>query len=142
MAGDRVVIVGGPKTGKTTLGQKMARELAADVAPEGLPATAVKLMHTDGLIGTHGWSEASEEVARWLDVPGPWIIEGVSAVRALRKWLASHPEGKPADRLIYMTKTWQELTKGQAAMAKGIVTVWAEVVDLLIARGVSIMYHP
>lgn len=139
---DRILIVGGPKTGKTTYSEQLARELAAGVDPSGLPSTAVKLMHTDSLIGVKDWSEASAEVALWLDERGPWIIEGVAVPRALRKWLAAHPEGRPADRVIFMTRPFVSLTKGQETMAKGVATVWAEVVDQLASRGVSIMFHP
>lgn len=118
----RLLITGGPRTGKTTLGGDTAR-------------------HTDDLIGQLDWSEASAAVAQWFDAVGPWTIEGVAIPRALRKWLESHPEGKPADKIIFLKDAKVELIKGQAAMTKGLLTVWAAIVPDLIARGVEIEYR-
>lgn len=123
---ERIVIAGGPRTGKTTL----ALELAA--------AHGITARHTDELVGTHDWSSASAEVATWFDAPGPWIVEGVAAARALRKWLASHPEGKPADLVRLLNKPREPLAKGQHAMAKGCATVWNEIAAELLVRGVRI----
>lgn len=119
---DRVVIVGGPGCGKTTLSKGMGN----------------RVRHTDDLIATHAWSEASEEAARWLDEPGPWVIEGVATVRALRKWLASHPHGKPCDRVIGRWDPYVELSGRQRGMLKGCATVWREIRDELQERGVQI----
>ena len=80
---DRVVLVGGPLTGKSTL--------ARALAPRYLPEPEHQTRCTDELMGVLEWSEASAEVARWLNEPGPWIIEGVATARALRKWLTQHP---------------------------------------------------
>lgn len=126
----RILIVGGPKTGKTTLALKMAA--AVGLTPK----------HTDDLIDKLDWSAASATVAEWMDEPGNLLIEGVAVPRALRKWLAAHPEGKPADRVIYLSQSHQELTKGQLAMTKGVATVWREIAAELLARGVDIMFDP
>lgn len=120
----RIVITGGPRTGKTTLAE-MLRE-----HPD------VEVFHTDETIGL-GWSAASEEVATWFDFTDPWIIEGVAAVRALRKWLATHP-GRPCDVVYWLEEPVCERTPGQIAMANGCVTVWFGIVDELRARGVKI----
>jgi hypothetical protein len=125
----RILITGGPKTGKTTL----AKQLSAQC---GEP------LHTDDLIGQLSWSEASAKVAEWMREPAPWIIEGVAIPRALRKWLAANPTGKPADKVIFLGKPWQELSPGQLAMTKGLVTVWKEVVGELVARGVELVFDP
>ena len=123
----RLVIIGPPKAGKTTLG----RELAA--------SSGVQLRHTDDLIGELDWSGCSERIASdWLAQPGPWIIEGVAAVRALRKWLAANREGKPCDKIIALSRSWIELTTRQAAMASACATIWGEVRGQLRARGVTI----
>ena len=116
----RLVICGGPKTGKTTLG-----------GPDAL--------HTDDLIATHGWSQDSQHIADdWLERPGPWTIEGVTAVRGLRKWLRANPEGKPCDKALLLTVPHVELTPKQASMAKGIATVWDEIATDLRSRGVIV----
>lgn len=125
----RIVIIGGPKTGKTTL------SLAALVLGQGLKPEQVR--HTDATKDLD-WSKASEAVVPWFDEPGPWVIEGVAAVRALRKWLAEHKEGKPCDELRVLTKPFAELIKGQAAMTKGIATILKEIEPELAKRGVEI----
>jgi len=119
---ERVCIIGGPRTGKTTLASTMAN-----------------VLHTDDLIGQFDWSGVSEHVATdWLARPGPWVIEGVAVVRALRKWLAANADGAPCDRVIVLTEPLVELKKGQAAMTKGHEKVWQEVRPLLLARGVAV----
>lgn len=117
----RIVITGGPRTGKTTAATAL-----------GLP-----VRHTDDTKHME-WSAASAEVATWFDAPGPWVIEGVSAPRALRKWLAAHAEGKPCDVVQRLTVARVALTPGQSTMAKGVETVWREIEPELRRRGVRI----
>lgn len=128
-AGARIVIVGGPQTGKTTLAGVL-----------GFPLEQVR--HTDDLIETHGWSEASQEASTWFNEAGPWVVEGVATVRALRKWLAAHAEGLPCDVIAYLTKEHAELGGGQVGMAKGVLTVWRGIRNELVARGVQIIGDP
>lgn len=119
----RIVIVGGPRTGKTTTSAEIAR---------GAP-----VRHTDDLIAM-GWSEASAEVARWMDEPGPWVIEGTAAARGLRKWLAAHTFGKPCDEVLVLWDPHVPLTPGQRSMAGGVRVVFGEIVSALRARGVEV----
>lgn len=127
MNASRICIIGGPRTGKTTLAGLIAPALR--VLPRG----------TDSLVGVLEWSDASLMVASWFAEPGPWVIEGVAVVRALRKWLVAHPEGKPCDRVVLLTVAHEHREKGAESMAKGHDTIWAEVEPLLVARGVSIV---
>lgn len=120
----RVRIFGGPRTGKTTMALRMGRESRTPVR------------HTDSLIASHGWSEASAAVADWLNEPGPWIVEGVAVGRALRKWLAAHPTGKPCDVLIWLNEPMVALTRGQDMMAQGCRTIMREIYLDLVARDV------
>src|SRR6516162_7850912 len=76
----------------------------------------------------------SDEIVHWLDEPGPWVIEGAAVVRALRKWLRSHPEGLPFDQLIYLTKPMIESTYWQRVMAKGAHTIWNEIEPVINQR--------
>ncbi len=159
----RVVITGGPRTGKTTLASSMAREFIAASGhstcnhcraaggrfaetsgvgrwPDPCPVCGMLplVRHTDDTMGRFGWSEGSAEVARWMDEPGPWIVEGVAASRALRKWRDLHPDQPPpADRVIFLTMPHDLRTKGQASMAKGVETVHAEIEEWLAAHGVA-----
>ena len=121
------VIAGGPNVGKTTLSDSYAGD-------------NVKVRHTDDLISSHDFSASSAEVSEWFNESGDtWVIEGVAVPRALRKWLAANPTGKPCDTAIWMQDPKSEQSEGQQAMAKGCATVWAEIVDELQARGVVIL---
>lgn len=120
---ERVCVTGGPRTGKTTW---------------ALMHGVGTVRHTDDAIGSGDWSAASEIVVGWLGLPGPWTVEGVAVARALRKWLRSHPSGKPCDRVVVLSRPRAPLSKGQDAMAKGVDTVWRQVMPELVARGVVI----
>ena len=129
----RIAITGGPRTGKTTMSGRLSVEASG---PRVVPAR-----HTDDLIGKLPWSDASAEVARWLDAPGPWIIEGVSVSRALRKWREAHPgEPPPVDRVIYLETPHEPLTPRQQGMAKGVRTVHDEIEEWLAEHGVQTEY--
>jgi hypothetical protein len=123
----RIVIVGPPKAGKTTLGRDLAE------------SSGVQLRHTDDLIGELDWSGCSERIAsEWFAQPGPWIIEGVAAVRALRKWLVGNREGRPCDQIIALSKSWVPLTPRQAGMATACASIWGSIRGAVQARGVAI----
>jgi adenylate kinase family enzyme len=122
----RIVILGGARTGKTTRAHELARRLS-------LP-----LRHTDHAAAL-GWHEASDEVATWLDAPGPWIVEGTAAVRALRKWLTAHPTGKPCETVFCHWQPLAELKPGQAAMNKGAATIWDGIGIEVARRGVQVV---
>lgn len=142
----RIVIVGGPRTGKTTLADRLGGE-ADDATYARLSPRArrkhTRVRHTDDLIRMLAWSEASQAIAdQWLAEPGPWIIEGVAAVRGLRKWLRAHPTGAPCDTIIVCSKPKVARTDGQERMAKGHDKIWAEIRDELERRGVRIEVRP
>lgn len=119
----RVAIAGVPKAGKTTLAEQL----------DGLK------LATDALIHDHDWSGASQAASEWLDLRcADLVLEGVAVPRALRKWLARNSEGKPVDRVVWLGSPREELTPGQATMAKGCATVWREILPELKARGVEI----
>jgi DNA polymerase III delta prime subunit len=124
--GSRVLLAGGPGVGKSTRSAVLATELGCEAR------------HTDSLRTTFDWSGVSAEVATWFDAPGPWVIEGVAVPRALRKWLAAHPEGIPADVLYWGAVARVPTTPGQNAMAKGVATVWNEIRDVLLERGMRV----
>lgn len=117
----RIVIIGWPKSGKTTLAR-----------------TFGTFRSTDSVMD-RGWSEASEIVATWFDAPGSWVIEGVAVPRALRKWRDRHRGYKPpVDKVIRLGTLKAPIASGAATMGKGIDTVFAEIEPWLIAYGVEI----
>lgn len=147
----KILITGAVKAGKTTLASKLAMQMVpvdkliknikADEPPAPVPGEGIigiPIICTDELIGKMDWSAESEEVAKWLDRPDSFILEGATVVRALRKWLATHPEGKPCDCVIYLTKPREELTKGQLSSCKAQTTMWGQIEKELIARGVKV----
>lgn len=123
----RIAITGGPRTGKTTTGRRLAAET-------GLPLTS-----TDDYKAL-GWSEASQAVADQLAKGEPGIVEGVAVPRALRKLLAAAPDQKPVDRLLVLESPKVPRSKGQAAMGKGVATVLAEILPDLRRLGVEIVH--
>lgn len=128
MVNERVIVAGGPRTGKTTLAKQIAKR------------AGIEARHTDDLIDTTDWSGASAQVAEWLDAPGPWVIEGVATLRALRKWFA-RSTGKPADRIVWLGKAKVPCSPGQTTMAKGCRKVWDEILPALLRAGVTIETH-
>lgn len=140
----RIVITGGPKTGKTTLANHLALGgtfTDGRTGPGRTRGPGMKAVrHTDDLIHL-GWSEASQAASLWFNEPGPWIIEGVAAVRALRKWHAQHAfQPPPADRVIFLTETFEEPTPGQRAMAKSCETMLRDIEPWLAEHGVRIEF--
>ena len=122
----RVIIVGGPRTGKSTF----ASRLAAPVY-----CTDPKIYVKEPLEAvTYGpeadWGEDSDWIANhWLRMPGPWVIEGHATARALRKYYEQslHVAGgevpPPCDRIIVLTRQYY-FSEGQRRMHKGVMTVW------------------
>lgn len=123
---ERVVLVGGPRAGKSTLTARAAERFK------------LKARHADALIRTHDWHDHSEAVAGWFSDPGKWVVEGVSTARALRKYLAA-TEGPVDFAVVYMPKAIQIRTDKQESMAKGVATTWGDVVTELELRGAKII---
>lgn len=133
MPGDRYILVGPPRVGKSTYARALRAlgiaTLCADPAPlvkqsedgvEYLPA----IFAEPGM-----WSEASDFIAReWLTREGPFCLEGVAMARALRKWLRTAPAGlMPAEHVVVFTEPMARQSPGQAAMSKAVATVWSQV---------------
>lgn len=124
----KIVIAGGPGTGKTTLANEMAEEKPG----------VFYVYHTDDLAYLKDWSRESLACSQQFNLKWDWINEGVVIPRALRKWLKEFKTGKPCDTAIWLSHPLIELTPGQLAMAKACLTVWSEIEPELVARGVTI----
>lgn len=130
----KIVITGGPWCGKTTLSREVQRQWATTHHPH--------IWHTDYLMlvfGKDQWSEQSEEAMKWLYQPGPWVMEGVTMVRALRKWI-KYNLAKPCDIVYYLNRPHTELTPRQQGLLIGVHTIWKEIEVSLLSRGVDIIY--
>ncbi len=125
----RVLLCGGPRTGKSTLAVRLGER-------HNIP-----VKFGDSLVGHMEWSDASKEVASWIDNSQEWIIEGVVAVRALRKWLAAHPDEYLDAAIVYFRDHIQVPTDKQISMAKGIRTIWKEIEPELVKRGCKIFHR-
>ncbi len=120
----RILIAGWPKSGKTTLAKSL-HDLASGVR------------HADDLMATQHWTAAALEVSTWIDASGPWIIEGVSVPRALRKWF-ERSQGKPAEVVYWSNHPKVPLTRDQRITGKGCEAVWDVVRPELLLRGVEV----
>lgn len=111
---ERVAVCGIPRSGRTTLGGETAR-------------------HADGV--------TAEEVAKWFDEPGALVVEGNGVLEALKIWLAAHPEGKPVDRVVFLSMSRYELTEAHRELAHAARAVFSEIEPLLVARGVVVQHE-
>lgn len=125
----RILICGGPRTGKSTLAVRLGERHGLEVR------------HGDSIISDFDWSGASQEVSTWIDDSKEWVIEGVVLVRALRKWLAQNPGRSLDATVVYFERNIQVQTPKQEAMSKGIHTVWLEILPDLVSRGVDVVYR-
>lgn len=111
---DKILIIGGPRTGKTTLASELGES-------DGLP-----VHHLDDL-SDREWSTQSDIIADELSHDGPWIKEGVAGVRGLRKWLERNPDKVPDFEVVHLSEPKAEQSAGQAAMHKGHQKIYSEV---------------
>lgn len=127
----RIVIVGGPRRGKSTLARTFGipifcgdprskvkdPEDGVTYLPEGLPYA--------GDDGAAAWINANI----FLGKPGPWVFEGHVAARALRRMLSGVGNAfGPKDKIIVLAGPARcESSKGQETMHKGTMTVWEEI---------------
>jgi hypothetical protein len=122
----RIIILGGPRVGKTTLSQRLKETLG------------IQTLHASDDIKHLEWSESSAEAAKWFDESGSWIVEGVQMARALRKWLLANAN-KPFDAdVISLDKPYEELSTGQQSMTAGVQTVLGDIEAELLRRGARI----
>lgn len=133
---DRIVIGGGPRTGKTTLAAELGfhdlphvrsmrgcyAALSHERAPQPPPAV--------------DWGDVPGHVADWIDSPGPWIIEGVHTIRGLRYALRVAPHQRPCDLLIWRRVPLAPLKPGQDRMRKMLEAILAEIAPSLRLLGV------
>ena len=147
MATERIVIVGGPRTGKSWLAREMATKDGSFDRYCGDPQSKVKEPFGGVTYLPEGLAIEDEStrwiVMNWFAKPGPWICEGWCMARALRKYLQVRDEIEsyyggglkmkpgPCDRIIVLENQRDDcdVSPGQRAMHKGVMRVWASIVN-------------
>ncbi len=122
----KVAIAGPPRAGKTTFALELARKTG-------------QLLESTDRFKELSWSYQSTAAAMLFNADGDQIIEGVTTPRAMRKWMAANPTGRPVDTVYWLGTPREQLSPGQNTMAKGIDKVMAEIVPELKERGVTIV---
>lgn len=101
----RIAITGGPRSGKTTLSQRVSDR---------------RVVHTDDYKDM-GWSECSLFVCTLVNsLLGPLVVEGVAVPRAMRK-------GMLVDAVIWLDAPLVGTSRHHRSMREGIITVMNEV---------------
>jgi hypothetical protein len=97
----RVAIIGGSRTGKTSLSASV---------------TDRPVIHSDDFIVEGDYRASAVATLAAAAEHGSYVVEGVTAALALR-------DGMPVDAVIHLTKTKAPLTKGQRSANKGTETI-------------------
>jgi hypothetical protein len=119
----KLLIIGYPRSGKTTRARNM--QITEMVPPNG----ETPVLSTDKLVAQYEWSAFSDKVCDMLKQPGPWIIEGCSAVRGLRKYLK---EGNVPDfEIEWLDKPFVPLVGRQVGFAASLKSIWGECQGLM-----------
>lgn len=126
--GTRILIGGGPRTGKTYLARRLGM------------TTGHRVMRTEAILARGAtFAQLGGWVSEWMAQPGPCIIEGLAVPRGIRHWLRNHTEPVPFDKVYWLgTNPRITLTKGQESTAKACATVWAQCVAALQQQGIII----
>ena len=142
----RIVVIGGPRTGKTTYATKLARELGVHLAstgkhteqPEGL--VSVKnygKISTDDYVNKYSYADLPSKVIADLRQMENFVLEGTQAARVLRRWIRETPDEPRIEKtLVFMGRPWVKRSPKQEATAKGVRTTWRELEPMLKAHGI------
>lgn len=120
----KLLIIGYPRSGKTTLA-----ETQQVLMQHPYQDNRVKKISTDDLVKQYEWSAFSDKVADLLTQPGPWIIEGCSAVRGLRKYLKAG--NKPDFEIVWLDKPYIPLTGKQIGFAASLSSIYKECQEIM-----------
>lgn len=124
----RIVVVGGPRCGKSTLA-RWYRERGTPTFC-GDPLSKVKEPEPgvtylpEGLDFSGDKGAAQWIVDNWFSMRGPWLCEGHVMARALRRCV-NRPT--PCDKVLLLPVPKVDQTPGQLAMTKGVMKVWGEI---------------
>ncbi len=132
----KIILVGAPRSGKSTYARQLRQRGIPTYCTD--PESLVKDIEKNVTYLPEGldWSQASQYVVdEWLSMKGPWCIEGIATVRALRKALDGYKELLKGVQVIRIKGQHKDdVTKpGQITLKKGIDTVWKEIAPTLRA---------
>lgn len=134
----RIVVVGGPRTGKTTYATKLAKQLGVHLASTGKRTEAESgLVSTDNYMKKANWAETPNLIIKDLRGKKSFVLEGTQAARVLRRWYKQDPDEPKIDKVLVFGKAWVNRNPGQVSMAKGVQTVLADLAPILARAGVE-----
>jgi len=134
----RIVVIGGPRTGKTTYATKLARQLGAHLASTGKRTEDESgLVSTDNYMRRANWGTLPDVVLKDLKNRENWVLEGTQAARVLRRALKEDPTFK-VDKVLVFNRPWVARNTGQEAMAKGVKTILKDMAPLLEKAGIEV----
>lgn len=136
MNSERIVIVSGPRAGKSWLARELRKQgyptLCADPRSMAKEPEAGVTYLAEGLAMEN--ESTRYVVNEWFSRPGPWVCEGWLLARCLRKWLEMTSDGEsanvfPCDKIIVLEQQRPELDllAGQVRMHRGVMTVWNKI---------------
>jgi len=85
------------------------------------------------------WEAVPNAVIRVLSEHDSWLLEGVQALRVLRRWIRDRDDFPGVDVCYYLTTPLAERTPRHWSMAKAIEKHWRDVMPRLVADGTQII---
>lgn len=135
----RIVVIGGPRTGKTTYATKLAKQLGVHLGSTGKRTEQEEgLVSTDNYMKRANWKTLPDVVIKDLKDRDSWVLEGTQAARVLRRWLKESPAEVKVDKVLVFNRAWVPRNPGQEAMAKGVRTVLRDLQPLLTKAGIEV----
>jgi adenylate kinase family enzyme len=135
----RIVVIGGPRTGKTTYATKLAKQLGVHLGSTGKRTEQEDgLVSTDNYMRRSNWKTLPEVVIKDLKNRDSWVLEGTQAARVLRRWLKESPSEVKVDKVLVFNRPWVARNAGQEAMAKGVRTILKDLQPLLSKAGIEV----
>lgn len=119
---NRVIIIGHPMAGKSTKANKSGLPVFCTD-----PKSTVREPNPNVTYMPEGlkWEEQSAyAINNWLNGKS-WVIEGVGAVRILRKWASMYPNVMPCDAVVFMSNPIPQ--DKHVAMRDAVDTIWKEI---------------
>lgn len=135
----RIVVLGAPRSGKTTYATKLAKQLGVHLGSTGKRTEQENgLVSTDNYMKRANWATLPDVIIKDLKDREDWVLEGTQAARVLRRWLRDDLGGPKVDKVLVFDKAWVPRTPGQEAMGKGVRTILKDMMPLLVKAGIPV----